>query len=1434
MTSEWCKETGLEACGDATKIPKSKKCGPMVPTAAAARHLLNASASDGDVATASLQWGLKGFVKGLVKADAASGGHVTQAVYMFDTEKNSWEAAVGYSLAMNGVKMSLMGPVASPCKANKPTELSGSFQLELSQVHLITEVSAEHWCDANATTRLEVIASVPTVDVMGSTLRLTDVSVTWRALSGGKPAGTPLAQLRQSGEIRGVASSDFGVSSHGTVLALAAEVSLTFLYNPVNGGVILLDPLVDLEVSVTVAGMMPAGESPMLDAVVGGKYAPMREWPAEVSGTGTIRLPGMGKNDAIVELQTNLRARLWGSHIAPSIRRGRVFEFAATLTSESRTGSIYGFVINKVSAVATFMSSPNVLAGLRGDDGDDAGRHTQTEGESVDEQSEGETIAEPLMKPGTMHAHIEAAYAALGAASAEEESTNATATATSSASFPALKFDLADTMGTVDIFADVVLSPEDITAALSPFPDGLDASARVVWRGQLTRPTGANTEWMLAKAELSVATGVSFKSQSLQLELNGEVGDTCTPEGPLWALNGTMAVPSLGLELLTSAAYKCDTRRLNVEIMLASMRVPFGRVVTSDARDVVVSLEALVVGFPGENITADDDDDDDNSKASSTLGRTLSAADAGNTAYTGQAETLWNVTARGVISVEKGEAGMPDLDCTASVEIIMSNHLESDKALTESESEDGVNVETTDANIVSIGVNVSIAYALDGVALAGSGQFSWPCLDSVKGDASVVFDTNRTGITATTITSSFAVPCTGKKTPPGTPFIEFLGSVNELRITDEIIIEFVYLRVIGAYTPDGASAWLITLSAMSASPSMGSGPQAAPGAMEPAGSLYWSVDIALDVRTPSPLDVEKVGKKNASTAYELTATASVSYVTSAVEISAEGPLRLGVCEPDVPRMFLDGNVTVTLPGGTTMPFYGNMSVECVDPEQESTTVGDGGVGPIEDLSTAEGNKPANPEHIRSTVINITASADVFEIVPDVLRVDYMHVNASIIIPSSNADEVPTQMQGVAHGKAMLIALLPGVEGIDLEDNMVDFNVSFSTDAEGDVTLDKFILQTDVEIKYWTNGAPEDGASAALLGTHGHRFGSNLGEQNVIPALGGGSDLPNIHARAYVALQYPCVLGQSQRMELSLAVNFGEFAIPDVPVRLVYHCEQEGSKLPVFTAKGIRDTPAFISKRISVEGFKVELYGFRINEVMEYHGLVDGRLSYQASSSNAQVMFIFNTLLGRHGLVYRISFVNAYIKAELTGKLSVTGECDRPVSSANASDSNTTGVASLGVNESMSDFTSEFDDWGNATENATSRDFISGDIQVTLPKMAEIRVKMHGWMECAVDDAEKPMVELRAWIAEIRVHVSKDFELIVKRVGFRLRGFRDPANPDFTLTKPGDFKKLAFRARIQGTISLKLSSGMPELGAGFSDDPETAATGAGALEVNPKP
>jgi hypothetical protein len=1419
VSTRWCKAGGMD-CTNAVRISINKKCA-----SATARHLLNASDLSDNGMHASLEWTMKGFVKGRINLGSATdtmGEHVIETVFMFDTEKNTWKAAVGYSLTMDGVKISLLGEVASPCVANQPTPLSGSLELELSQVHMIAEVSALHWCETNATMRLEFNASVPVLDILSSTLRLTDVSVAWRALSGGNPAGTPLAQLQQSGEIRGLVSTDFGVNTHGTVLALAAEVSLTLLYSPVKGSVAVLDPVLDLQLSIVVDGMMPAGEPPMLDAVVGGRYAPMRAEPAEVSGIGTIRLPGLGKNDVAVELPVRLCARLWGSQITFGIRRGRVLELSALLTSESGASSLYGFAINKLSAVATFMSSPNVLAGMMTEDEQ---LEMETEGEEVDEQSEDNTIApDSHLNPDTIHAHIKAAYAALGVAAAAEQDkvTDLDATATSPASFPSLNFDFADTMGTIDIFADVELSADESKAALSNFPDGLDASARVVWRGQLLRTSGVRSRWTLAMSEIAVAVGISFKSQSFELELNGEVSTTCTPGGPMWTVNGTMAVPALNLQLLTSAEYRCDTRRLSASISLANMRVPLGAGFGLDAMDVVVSLEALIVRFPGENITTSDDGisalvDDDTATAS--------------TGFTGQADILWNITARGVIFLEKGVAGMPELDCEATVEIyITSNHVEadetdsetSDKAFHDSNSTSGdaeIDVEEQDLDIVSINVIVAIAYALDGVALAGSAEFAWPCLGTIDGNASVVFDPDRTGVSASAITASVAVSCAGKHTNPGTPFVEFTGAVDELRITDDIIIELLNLRVVGVYTADGATAWFITLSAMTASPTMQSDLQAAPGATEPAGALYWSVDVTLEVRTPSPLDIEKVGKNNAFTGFDLTASASVSYTTPAVNINAEGRVTLGACQPDVPRMQLDGNVSVTLPGGTLMPLYASLSVECMElySGEEFVDVGEGNLGPIDDLSTAEGNKPMNPLHIRYTTINITAGADTFEIVPNVLRVDYMEVNASIRIPSSDADQVPTEMQGIAMGQATLVGPLPGIEGFDLEGTCVEFNVSFSTDAEGDMKLDKFQIQAEVEIKYWINGNPTDSfPSAALLGTHKHRFGSNLGKQNVIPALG-GSNLPNIHARAYVSLQYPCALGQDQRMELSLALNFGDVAIPDVPVRFIYHCEQEGSKLPAFTAKGIRDTPARITDSIELEGFSIELNGFRINEVMQYEGLVDGHLSIRSSGSDldARVMFQFNTVLGRYGFAFRISFINEYIRAELAGRLSTGGECKR--ASTNATTSMESDIASLGDN-----FVDFVNATGNATGNATLRTSLSGEMQVNIPGMSEILVKMRGWMECTVDDAANPMVELQAWISEVRVHVSEDFELIVKRVGLNLRGYRDPADIEFALTSPGDFKKLAFRARIQGIISLKLSKGMPELGAGFSGGSEAAA------------
>ena len=218
-------------------------------------------------------WIVSGFVKGRVditdaSASGGGGAHTLEAMFIFSTaDGGSWEAGVAYSLRMDGVKLSVSGKASSPCEPDVPTELDGALELDLDAVALAADVSARHWCEPNATVRMEVNASIPRLVVLDGSLEITDVVVTWRALSGGAipavgrrgdaeddegdvvdeiddekdaeaaslgnlPAGTPLARLRQEGTVRGTVSTDFGIDAPGVKLSLDASILLRVLYIP--------------------------------------------------------------------------------------------------------------------------------------------------------------------------------------------------------------------------------------------------------------------------------------------------------------------------------------------------------------------------------------------------------------------------------------------------------------------------------------------------------------------------------------------------------------------------------------------------------------------------------------------------------------------------------------------------------------------------------------------------------------------------------------------------------------------------------------------------------------------------------------------------------------------------------------------------------------------------------------------------------------------------------------------------------------------------------------------------------------------------------------------------------------------------------------------------------------------------------------------------
>ena len=440
------------------------------------------------------------------------------------------------------------------------------------------------------------------------------------------------------------------------------------------------------------------GQPPMFEANFWGRFAPERQEPATATGNATIRLPalpnaeGAGADEAPpVELEVKLAARMWGSHITPSTREGRVMELSASLTTEPRggvvgdveggapePGTLYGFTIRRLSILAVFSSPPSGITGnnLRGEVPDE-------ELEIIDELEGGGVDEEDPDMPEAV-----GQLAASGGGEALVNTTTQTTTETtpekpSRSLFPSLAFDFEDTRGTMDIYADVALDAGQLAEAISSMPDGLDASARIMFKAKLLRAPGVNAKWKMTESGVSVAAAITYTSPDVEIDLRGEATTTCDendPDAKAWDLTGSLRVPSFNLDLLAAASYRCASRELTAEVNVTEFELELSPDLALAVRDVTIRLDALIVRFPGEegeegNSTdgtgtrGDDDTSHDGALKPNATESVASAAESGDT----EADVDWILEASGDISLEKGTEGMPELDCRAVLHVVLSN-----------------------------------------------------------------------------------------------------------------------------------------------------------------------------------------------------------------------------------------------------------------------------------------------------------------------------------------------------------------------------------------------------------------------------------------------------------------------------------------------------------------------------------------------------------------------------------------------------------------------------------------------------------------------------------------------------------------------------------------------------------------------------------------
>ena len=947
-----------------------------------------------------------------------------------------------------------------------PTQLSGTLDLMLPSIAASAEAHAAHYCQADAPVRTEANVTISSLDVLGGALKIKDVLVTWQAL-GGSPDGTPMAELHHKGYIRGFVDADFGVSNPGTKLEITAKVECGMSYTPgtastelapsdesaalapgasasdadsdssadaaatpalgmywtpallgdadadaaaadpaatsatedaaakaaakakrdaakkkfeSESGIKILDPVVDVRAYLKINGTMPAGSPPMLDLELAGRFAPSRVEPLKAHGNGTIRFPGAAEGDSPAELNVKINAVMYGAHIPTAVSDGKVIEISASL--DSGGGMIYGFTIKTLQVLATFKKAKSSL---------ETGNLIEGDAQSLVEDDGTAGITSDDEKAPTP-SNVVASGAKKPIASGGSEAT-----------FPALSFDMKDTEGVVDVYADVALDATQLANSIGSMPDGLDASARIIWKGRMEKGATVDAAWKVVESNITVSAAISYENDVMDMQLRGSGSTACdkSPTANPWDLSGSIHVKPLDLELLLAATYACSTRDLHATVNVTTMSVALGGDMSFNVRNVELDLQARIIQFPGEKKDAA------TGATVAALGQVAAAA-AAEGGGKENAEIDWTLTASGEMSFVKGAAGAPNIDVRALIHVVMSN-------IGEKKPGDGASATPADAALGAAAeamsdeknatkpswlreasVDVFFDYSMNGIDVSATASYAYPCTTHATGNATLTFDKDQTGIDTGPIEAFLNVSCTNSTTEP---FVSILGKVHQLRITDATVIEDITVEVKGWYVEGGQKRWYVHLhtgtgdqitvdlsnveaendakmekqAAIAAAPKSSISEDEAEAEEQTLAVSDDDVDdvaelgddeddddeaaemdaanaaappaespLAFDADMKMDILTAKPGKKHAKTEVNVTATAKMMYQNKNIKVDVVGSLRLGKCPADgTPRMNLAGTVDLVLGKGGAMPLYAKAVVECVDAKDKAAGITSG-------------------------------------------------------------------------------------------------------------------------------------------------------------------------------------------------------------------------------------------------------------------------------------------------------------------------------------------------------------------------------------------------------------------------------------------------------------------------------------------------------------
>ena len=173
----------------------------------------------------------------------------------------------------------------------------------------------------------------------------------------------------------------------------------------------------------------------------------------------------------------------------------------------------------------------------------------------------------------------------------------------------------------------------------------------------------------------------------------------------------------------------------------------------------------------------------------------------------------WTLELSGAISIQTGDAGMPMIDGSATVSALVSNVNAPGVASDANATKRAALLTTGDASAPfeyrEVSVDVHFEYALNGVEIVADASYDYPCRDAAEGSATISFDEEKTGIAVAPVKAAVSVPCGGGASDDpnadATIFVIVKGEIQNLRLTDAIVVDGVFVTATGRRAPDGLS-----------------------------------------------------------------------------------------------------------------------------------------------------------------------------------------------------------------------------------------------------------------------------------------------------------------------------------------------------------------------------------------------------------------------------------------------------------------------------------------------------------------------------------------------------------------------------------------------------------------------------------------------------